>query len=97
MTPVTLYIDPSVVTYIMKKENLSPDEMSYILNKQSGAYGISGIVQDDPLCGDGDRAGAVRGQVPCPRRQRQALHQVQVSLLPLLITKPEPRSGFVMT
>ena len=36
-------LDPSVVTYIMKKENLSPDEMSYILNKQSGAYGISGV------------------------------------------------------
>ena len=39
-------LDPSVVTYIMKKENLSPDEMSYILNKQSGAYGISGVSVD---------------------------------------------------
>ena len=39
-------LDPSVVTYIMKKENLSPDEMSYILNKQSGAYGVSGVSVD---------------------------------------------------
>lgn len=29
-----------------EKENLSPDEMSYILNKQSGAYGISGVSVD---------------------------------------------------
>ncbi len=39
-------IDPSVVTYIMKKENLTPDEMEYILNKQSGAYGISQVSVD---------------------------------------------------
>ena len=36
-------LDPSVVTYIMRKENLTPDEMEYVLNKQSGAYGISGV------------------------------------------------------
>ena len=39
-------LDPSVVTYIMKKENLKPDEMEKILNKQSGAYGISGVSVD---------------------------------------------------
>ena len=39
-------LDPSVVTYIMKKENLKPDEMENILNKQSGAYGISGVSVD---------------------------------------------------
>ena len=40
-------LDPSVVTYIMKKENLSPDEMEKILNKKSGIYGISGISPDN--------------------------------------------------
>ena len=30
----------------MKKENLKPDEMEKILNKQSGAYGISGVSVD---------------------------------------------------
>ena len=39
-------LDPSIVTYIMKKENLSPDEMEKILNKESGVLGISGISPD---------------------------------------------------
>ena len=39
-------LDPSVVTYIMKKENLSPDEMEKILNKQSGVFGISQVSVD---------------------------------------------------
>ena len=30
----------------MKKENLSPDDMNYILNKESGAYGVSGVSVD---------------------------------------------------
>jgi len=40
-------LDPSVVTHIMKKENLSPDEMERILNKESGIYGISEISADN--------------------------------------------------
>ena len=36
-------LDPSIVTFLMKKENLSSDEMDRILNKESGAFGISGI------------------------------------------------------
>lgn len=39
-------LDPSIVTYLMRKENLTPDEMEHILNKQSGVYGISGISVD---------------------------------------------------
>ena len=39
-------LDPSVVTYLMKKEGLTPDEMEYILNKQSGVYGVSGVSVD---------------------------------------------------
>ncbi len=40
-------IDPSVVTYIMKKHNISPDEMDKIMNKQSGVLGVSGVHSDD--------------------------------------------------
>lgn len=40
-------LDPSVVTYIMKKENLTPDEMNDILNKKSGLLGLSGISADN--------------------------------------------------
>lgn len=39
-------LDPSVVTYIMKKENLEPNEMENILNKKSGLSGMSGLVPD---------------------------------------------------
>lgn len=40
-------LDPSVVTYIMEKENLTPKEMSVILNKKSGLLGVSGLSSDD--------------------------------------------------
>ncbi|CDZ24472.1 Acetate kinase [[Clostridium] cellulosi] len=40
-------LDPSVVTFIMEKEGLSPREMERILNKESGFIGISGISSDD--------------------------------------------------
>ena len=39
-------LDPSVVTYIMKKENLTAQEMENILNKQSGVFGISEVSVD---------------------------------------------------
>ena len=40
-------IDPSIVTYLMRKENLSCDEMDTLLNKKSGKLGLSGISCDD--------------------------------------------------
>ena len=40
-------LDPSVVTFIQEKENLSAEQMSDILNKKSGLLGISGISSDD--------------------------------------------------
>lgn len=39
-------LDPSIVTYLMKKENLSADEIENILNKESGVLGISGVSPD---------------------------------------------------
>lgn len=39
-------LDPSILLYLMKKEQLSPDEMENMLNKQAGVYGISGISVD---------------------------------------------------
>ena len=39
-------LDPSIITYLMQKENLSIDDMNFILNKQSGVYGIAGISVD---------------------------------------------------
>ncbi|MCL2885023.1 MAG: acetate kinase [Oscillospiraceae bacterium] len=40
-------LDPSVVTFLMEKENLSPAQMDSVLNKQAGMLGISGVSSDD--------------------------------------------------
>lgn len=39
-------IDPAIVPYIMKKDNLTPDEMDTYMNKKSGVLGISGLSSD---------------------------------------------------
>lgn len=54
-------LDPSVVLYIMKKENLTAEEMENKLNKESGVMGISGLVPDFRVIesesyGDNERA-----------------------------------------
>ena len=40
-------LDPSVVTFIMKKEGMTPDEADTMLNKKSGLFGISGVSADN--------------------------------------------------
>lgn len=39
-------IDPTIIPYIMKAENLSPDEVEDLLNRKSGLLGISGVSND---------------------------------------------------
>lgn len=39
-------IDPTVVSYIMKKEGLTADEVEKLLNSKSGLLGVSGISSD---------------------------------------------------
>ena len=39
--------DPSVVTFLMEKEGLTPKQMDDIMNKKSGMLGISGKYNDD--------------------------------------------------
>ena len=39
-------IDPNIVPYIMKKENLTPDEMTDVMNKKSGLLGLTGVSSD---------------------------------------------------
>ena len=46
-------IDPSIVTFIMRKEGLTPDEMEHVLNKESGILALTGISQD---CRDMEKA-----------------------------------------
>lgn len=39
-------IDPAVVTYLMGKENIPPEEFNRIMNKESGILAISGVSSD---------------------------------------------------
>lgn len=51
-------LDPSIVTFLNKKENVSPDEIERILNYESGIFGVSGAsvdfrdVENEALLGD---------------------------------------------
>ena len=39
-------LDPSIVTFLMKNENMSIEEVEKVLNKKSGVLGISGVSPD---------------------------------------------------
>ena len=54
-------LDPSILLYLMKKENLTVKQMEDILNKESGVQGISGLAPDFRVIeaesyGDNERA-----------------------------------------
>lgn len=52
-------IDANIVPYIMKKEGLTPDQMTEVMNKKSGFLGLSGKSSDmrdlDQLASEGDQ------------------------------------------
>ena len=39
-------IDPAIIPFLMKKENMSPDQIDTYLNKHSGVLGVSGVSSD---------------------------------------------------
>ena len=53
-------IDPTIVSYIMKKEGLTPDEVEKVLNSRSGLLGISGVSSDGRDIVDAQAAGNKR-------------------------------------
>ncbi len=56
-------MDPSVLTYIMKKDDLSADEMEAILNKESGVSGISGLAPDFRIIEEAANEGNERAKI----------------------------------
>lgn len=57
-------IDPAIIPLIMKKENLTPDEMDTIMNKKSGILGVTGgVTSDNRDIEDGAKAGNKRYQL----------------------------------
>ena len=56
-------LDPSVLTYLMKKEKLTAQEMEDILNKKSGVAGISGLAPDFRVIEDTSNEGNERARI----------------------------------
>ena len=56
-------LDPSVLTYLMKKEKLTAQEMEDILNKKSGVAGISGLAPDFRVIEDASNEGNERARI----------------------------------
>ena len=53
-------IDPAIIPYIMKRDNIGPEDIEEILNKQSGAWGLSGVSSDYRDIEDGFEMGDQR-------------------------------------
>lgn len=53
-------IDPAIVPLLMKKENLTPDEVDAVMNKKSGILGITGFTSDNRDVEDGAKEGNER-------------------------------------
>ncbi len=57
-------IDPAIVPLLMKKENLTPDQIDTVMNKKSGILGITGgVTSDNRDIEEGARNGNARYQL----------------------------------
>ncbi len=69
-------IDPSVVTFVMEKEGLTPAEMDTLMNKKSGVLGISGVSSDDRDLATAMEEGNERAQLAWDMRVYQIVKYV---------------------
>lgn len=62
-------VDPSAITFIAKKFNLTPSEMSEYLNKSSGFLGVSGVSSDNreitAAAQKGDKRAKLASEILC--------------------------------
>lgn len=66
-------IDPSAITYIAEKENLTPADMNRICNKESGVLGISGISNDNRDVAAAAESGNERAQLAIDMQRYEIL------------------------
>ena len=66
-------IDPSVVLFLMEKENLSVKEMDTLLNKKSGLLGVSDLSSDDRDL----KAAAAEGNEQCALARKILGYQIK--------------------
>ena len=56
-------IDPAIVTFLMKKEGMTADEMDAYLNKKCGFLGVSGVSSDNRDIQEAAKQGNKRAQL----------------------------------
>ena len=66
-------VDPSALTYIAEKENLSPADVNRICNKESGMLGISGVSNDNRDIAAAAAAGNKRAQLAVEMQRYEIL------------------------
>ncbi len=69
-------LDPSVVTFLMEKEHLTPVEMDAVLNKKSGMLGISGVSSDDRDIAKAVEEGNVRARLAWDMRTYEIIKYI---------------------
>ncbi len=66
-------LDPSALTYIAEKENLSPADINRICNKESGVLGVSGVSNDNRDVGTAAEQGNHRAKLAIDMQRYQIL------------------------
>ena len=66
-------LDPSALTFIAEKENLTPADINRICNKESGVLGVSGVSNDNRDVADAASKGNHRAQLAIDMQRYQIL------------------------
>ncbi len=66
-------LDPSALTFIAEKENLTPADINRICNKESGVLGVSGVSNDNRDVAAAAEAGNHRAQLSIDMQRYQIL------------------------
>ena len=66
-------LDPSAITFIAEKENLSPQDLNRIFNKESGILGVSGVSNDNRDVIAAANAGNERAQLALDMQRYQII------------------------
>ena len=69
-------MDPSVLTFIAEKENMSPKEMDDMCNKKSGLLGVSGLSNDSRDVNNAAREGNERCRLAVDMQQYEVAKYV---------------------
>lgn len=56
-------VDPAIIPLLMKKENMTPDDIDVMINKKSGILGVSQVTSDNRDIEEGARNGNKRYQL----------------------------------